>query len=148
LLTREVSKRRLRHWGYHVSSHGKRRIAPKASNSDSPKSSAEPKREFSQDLNGRSIPRSNPVRYSETGMRHRGSSSISLHAEAGGDKMDFCYIDGGSRLPYTKLALQHMNPGGLIAVDDCAGDWRGAKMLRRMANLYLPTHRGLVLITV
>ncbi len=68
--------------------------------------------------------------------------------EAGQGKMDFCYIDGGSRLPYTKLALQHMNPGGLIAVDDCAGEWRGAKMLRRMANLYLPTHRGLALILV
>jgi len=60
--------------------------------------------------------------------------------------MDFCYVDGGSRLPYTKLALQQMNPGGLIAVDDVAGEWLGSKMLRRMANLYLPQHRGLVLI--
>lgn len=60
--------------------------------------------------------------------------------------IDFCYIDGASRLPYTRLALPHMATGGLIAVDDCAGAWRGAKTLRKMANLYLPTHRGLVLL--
>lgn len=60
--------------------------------------------------------------------------------------MDFCYIDGADRLPYTKLALQHMNVGGIIAVDDVAQDWKGAKTLRRMANLYLPQHRGLVLV--
>lgn len=62
--------------------------------------------------------------------------------------IDFCYIDGASRLPYTKLARPRVAPGGLIAVDDCAGDWTGAKTLRRMANLYLPAHRGLVLIAV
>lgn len=60
--------------------------------------------------------------------------------------MDFCYIDGAERLPYTTLALQHMNPGGLVAVDDCAGEWKGAKTLRRMADLYLPEHRGLALL--
>lgn len=60
--------------------------------------------------------------------------------------MDFCYVDGGSRLPYAKLALQHMAPGGIVAVDDVAGDWKGSKTLRRMADLYLPQHRGLALL--
>lgn len=60
--------------------------------------------------------------------------------------IDFCYIDGASRLPYARLARTRMAPGGIIAVDDCAGDWKGAKTLRRTAHLYLPTHRGLALI--
>jgi len=39
-----------------------------------------------------------------------------------------------------------MHPQGVIAVDDAAGDWRGAKMLRRIADLYLPQGRGLALL--
>lgn len=67
--------------------------------------------------------------------------------------IDFCYIDASHkdepslRLRYTRLALEYLAPGGIIAVDDAAGDWRGAKSLRKLASLYLPQHRGLALIT-
>lgn len=67
--------------------------------------------------------------------------------------MDFCYIDAsapgdaGLRSRYVKLALEHMNQNGIIAVDDANGGWPGAKTLRKKADLYLPQHRGLVLLT-
>lgn len=66
--------------------------------------------------------------------------------------MDFCYIDAshpgeaGMRLRYTRLALEHTVPGGLIAVDDAGADWKGSKTLRRMADLYLPHGRGLAVL--
>ena len=65
--------------------------------------------------------------------------------------MDLCYLDASShrgvgRVSYAKLALKHMAPGGIIAVDDVAGDWPGAKTIRRMGKFYLPQHRGLALI--
>jgi predicted O-methyltransferase YrrM len=66
--------------------------------------------------------------------------------------MDFCYIDASDkheaalRLRYLNLTHTHMAPNGVIAVDDAAGEWRGAKTLRRRADLYLPHGRGLALI--
>lgn len=66
--------------------------------------------------------------------------------------MGFCYIDAssyveaGMRLRYTRLALEHMAPGGVVAVDDAGADWRGARTLRRMADLYLPQSRGLAVL--
>ena len=66
--------------------------------------------------------------------------------------MNFCYIDAsakeeeGLRLRYAKLALENMAAGGIVAVDDAAADWKGAKTLRRMADIYLPQHRGLALL--
>ena len=66
--------------------------------------------------------------------------------------MDFCYVDAsakteaGLRLRYAKLALTCMNPGGMVVVDDAAADWKGAKTLRRMADVYLPQHRGLAIL--
>lgn len=68
------------------------------------------------------------------------------------DPIDFCYIDASDirepslRLRYTKLALTRMSPGGVICVDDAAGDWKGCKTLRRMAQLYLPHLRGLAVV--
>ena len=67
--------------------------------------------------------------------------------------IDFAYIDASSktepglRLRYTKLALQYLAPHGLIAVDDTAGDWKGVQSLKRLANLSLPQHRGLTIVS-
>jgi len=67
--------------------------------------------------------------------------------------IDFAYIDAsaknepGLRLRYTKLALEHLSPHGIIAIDDTAGDWKGVKSLRRLANLTLPQHRGLTIVS-
>lgn len=64
---------------------------------------------------------------------------------------DFAYIDCSDlhepslRLRYATMALERMASGGLICVDDAAGDWPGAKALRRL-GLYLPNVRGLVVI--
>jgi len=67
--------------------------------------------------------------------------------------IDLAYIDAsakhepGLRLRYTKLALEYLAPHGLIVVDDTAGDWKGVKSLRRLANLTLPQNRGLTIVS-
>jgi predicted O-methyltransferase YrrM len=65
---------------------------------------------------------------------------------------DFAYIDASSetnphlRMEHLALAMQRMNTGGILMVDDTQGDWADAPLFRRMRGLQLPQHRGLTIL--
>ena len=68
------------------------------------------------------------------------------------EPIGLAYLDASAkddplmRLRHVKLTVARLAPHGVVVVDDCGSDWPGVKTIRRMAALYLPTHRGLCLI--
>jgi predicted O-methyltransferase YrrM len=68
------------------------------------------------------------------------------------DPIDLAYIDASSkenphmRWEHYRAALKQLRPGGLVLVDDTAGDWSDAKDFQYVANIQLMQRRGLTLI--
>lgn len=67
------------------------------------------------------------------------------------DSIDLAYIDASSsnselRWEHFNAVWPRMRVGGLVCVDDCAGDWPHANDFCRMASLYLPANRGLAIL--
>ena len=80
---------------------------------------------------------------------HQGTFETLLRTLPG--PIDFCYVDGaatddiGGRLRYARLAMMLGSPNCVVAVDDAAGDWKGAKAITKASRMFLPQHRGLAL---
>ena len=66
--------------------------------------------------------------------------------------IDLAYIDASHtdnshmRWEHAMATFLRLRYGGLILVDDTAGEWEDAAKFRDLANIYLPGHRGLTII--
>ena len=88
---------------------------------------------------------------------YRGDFVEMLAGPLASQRCRFAFVDSGSsgggevlntatRIAHCHAVFPILKAGGILAVDDAAGQWDGVQELRDQASLYLPNGRGLILV--